>query len=421
MSALVVLRDTLRLHRGQRMDRGALRALQERKLRRVVAHAFSTVPFWRRLMEAEGIRPGDIQGLEDLRRFPITTRAMLQRAELADLTSSAFAPSQLRKSTTTGSTGRPLTIHVDARFHQLRKSMFLRALMASGYRPGEKMLLLAHEHGRSVPSWLRWRYASPDLPATELAGEVIRFAPANIYGWVTPLRQLALHLQDHRSRIRRPRRLFTTAEAVDEASGRVLDEHLGDERFAIYGSTELGTMGWECPAHQGFHLSEDTTLLEFLPLPGAGGLHRVVATSLEALGTPLIRYDTGDLALAPEEDICACGRRLARVRRFEGRLVDSIRLADGRLLSPFVLTEAIERAPDLVRYQIVQEAIDRFTVRAEGQPSDRSLTEGFIAQAIRDAVTAPVKVDVQWLDQLDPPPGRKFRVVESHVEQAAVL
>jgi hypothetical protein len=101
------------------------------------------------------------------------------------------------------------------------------------------------------------------------------------------------------------------------------------------------------------------------------------------------------------------------VRRFEGRLVDSIRLPDGRMLSPFILTEAIEGIPHLVRYQIIQEALDRFTVRAESEAPDASLTEERIVRAIRSAVAVPVDVKVCWTRELDPPPGCKFRVVHS--------
>ena len=80
--------------------------------------------------------------------------------------------------------------------------------------------------------------------------------------------------------------------------------------------------------------------------------------------------------------------------RIEGRLVDSMRLADGRLLSPYVRTEAVERLPGLVRYQIVQEVLDHFTMHAEGEPADRAAVEASIVRTIREAVGSPVAVEV---------------------------
>ncbi len=412
MTALQIAGDLLALYRTQRLDPPALRHLQEARLRQVVEHAYTHVPFWRRRMDAYGIPPAEIRTLEDLKQFPVTTRAELQQVPLADLTSDAFPPAALSRVMTTGSTGRPLTVSLDRRQVQRRKGLFLRALMASGMYPGQSMLLIAHDRGRTAPPWLRWRYASPDLPAAELAAIVAATRPTNLYGWVTPLRQLAIHAREHGVRLPRARHIFTTAEALDDATSRLLADQLGATPSAIYGSVELGSMAWECRAHAGLHLAEDSTLLEFLPVPGATGICRVIATSLETLGTPLIRYDTGDLAPPPIRSACTCGSRFARIQRIEGRLVDSIKLSHGRLVSPYLLTEAIETVAGLDRYQIIQESLDRFVVRVDGHPADRAAAEAADRWPRALGDSGGQRRCHLWDEILDPPSGRKFRVVE---------
>jgi phenylacetate-CoA ligase len=414
MTSPLVLADWLWLERAQRLDHEALRARQEEKLRRLVEHAWRCVPFWRRRMQAHGIDPRAVLSLDDLGRFPITTRAELQAVSLDERTSSAFAPDTLKTALTTGSTGRPLVIRRDPRFARLRHALFLRALVAGGYRPGQRIMLLAGKERKPPPAWTGWRYADGELPPEMLVERLRAVRPAALYGWVTPLRQLAEHIGTRGLDVPRARRLFTTAEAVDAVAARAL-ACLAAERFEIYGSTELGTMAWQCRARDGYHLAAETTHLELLPVAPGSGLCRVVSTCLDLLGSPLIRYDTGDLAQAPIDGRCACGSRLPRVPRFEGRLVDCIPLADGRLLSPYKLTEAVEAAPGLARYQIVQEAVDRFTVRAQalnGVPAD---TASRIVEAVRAAVERPVAVEVVWERDLEPPPGQKFRVVLSRV------
>lgn len=418
MSAAAVALALLRLHRAQRLDRATIEALQLRRLRAVVAHAYTHVPFWRQLMQAHRIVPEDIGSLADLACFPVTSRAELQRVPAAERTSRAFAAATLQPMLTTGSTGRPLTIAVEPAWAGLRKALFLRALMAHGLWPGRSLLLVAHDRGRAAPPWLRWRYADPDLPAAELARLFHATAPAFLYGWVTPLRHLAGEIGRAGGLARKVRHVFTTAEALDAPTAALLRERLGGTVSSIYGTTELGTLGWECPAAAGLHLAEDTTLLEFLPVPGAVGACRLVATSLAALATPLIRYDTGDLAPPPTAARCACGGRLARVARIDGRLVDSVSLRDGRLLSPFVLTEAVEAVAGLGRFQIVQEAAGRFRVRLErsgGLGHSAADAAEAVAARLRRAIPEPVEVEVTMEASLDPPPGRKFRVVESRV------
>ena len=183
--------------------------------------------------------------------------------------------------------------------------MFLRALIAGEY-PGRSMLLVAHDRGRAAPPWLRWRYAGPDMPAAELAAIFRATAPAILYGWVTPLRHLAL----------RPRAWHPTSSCsthlhdrrgAGRATAGLCADRLGATVSAIYGT--WSSVRWRGNAGHtpACTWPRNSTLLEFLPVPGAAGIRRVVATSLPTLGTPLIRYDTGDLA--PPPYVAACGLR----------------------------------------------------------------------------------------------------------------
>ena len=413
-----MLWDSLRLHRSQRFERERLQALQEAKLRRLVRHASQHSAYWRGVMEAAGIRPEDVRTLTDLRRLPITTRADLQAQPPAAITSAAFAAADLEQSMTSGSSGRPLTIYRDRGFQRLRKSLFLRALLAGGYRPGDRILLLVHEWGRKAPVWVGWRHVDANRPADELLGIIREFRPTVLYGARTPLRQLAQHVRAGRVDFPRMRVIFTTAETADDVSTALLEEQLGGQVFDIYGTTELGTLGFQCRARAGYHLSEDTLVLELLPIEPGSATCRVIGTNLDLLGTPLIRYDTGDLASTPILEPCSCGRRLSRFERFEGRAIDGITLPGGRLLSPYAITQAVETIPGMERYQVIQDSLERYRLRVQGRFADPEAARAEIVTAVKGVVGAAAAVEVAFEDRVEPPPGRKFRVVESRVTAA---
>lgn len=415
MSHVAVLNDFFRLRRAERMDHGRLRALQDAKLRRLVDHSWRTAPFWRDVIERAGLRPGDIRSLDDLAHLPVTTRQTLQAQPIETITSGAFAADAVQVSMTSGTSGRPLTIRKDHAYARLRKSMFLRALRAGGYGPRDRMLLMVGTVRPKMPFWLGWRHIDKNLPAHEVLEQVRQFRPTVLYGPRTPLCQLARYVQDRGADFPRVRRIFTTAETADDLSTGLLEEQLGGRVFDIYGSHELGTVGFQCAARTGYHLSEDTTVVEFLPVETDSSSCRVVATNLELLATPLIRYDTGDLASAPMAEPCSCGRRLLRVPRFEGRLVDTITLPGGKLLSPYAITEAVEELTGLERYQVTQEALERYTFRVQGRVDDRDRTGRQIVEAVHGVVGDGAAVDVIWESRVEPPVGRKFRVVESRV------
>jgi phenylacetate-CoA ligase len=391
----------------------ALQRLREKKLRQLIQHAYRYVPYYRTLFDDTGLSPGDIRTLDDITRIPISTKKDLQAAGVDAITSSAFPPAALYSSKTSGSSGRPFTIHHEARWVRVRNAMFQRALMASGFHPGRKAVYL-RSSGKQAAWWERARYLSYRQPPDRLLAEINLYGPWLLYGWVTPLRQLAEFIQQSGAEVVSPQAVVTTAETLDGGTRRLIESAFDTRVFEIFGLTEMGSVAWECQAHNGVHIAEDTAILE--TVPSAGAAERLVMTNLDLFAMPFIRYDPGDLGSFAAADPCPCGRTFARLERIEGRLVDCVHLADGRVISPFDLTMALEKVAGLDRYQIIQEGLDCFTVRFEG------LAAGAAEQAaVRNAITAivgdAVTVTVKHQECLDPPPGqlRKFKVVECRV------
>jgi phenylacetate-CoA ligase len=398
---------------SQRLERGGLRALQERKLRRLVRHAYRHVPYYRSLLDDAGVGPGDIGGLEDLVRVPITTKLAQRDAPRESLISRAANRDELRSEHSSGSTGTPFRVVYDRRSAGVRSAMFFRGLHAAGYRPGQRLLLVTGDReGRRSRSWMRWRYASIEAPPAMLLRQLREFAPHVLYGCVTPLRLLAEELAAAGPSVRAPRAVVTTAETLDLATRRFLERAFRCRVFDFYGLSEMGLVAWECDRHGGYHVSEDTVLVEAVPDASNGRASRLVMTNLESTAMPFIRFDTGDLGVLGSRERCSCGRTLLRLRRVEGRVVDCLQLAGGRRVTPYALTCLLERIPGMRRFQVVQRGIRQVTVRYEPINGTQVREEGIHA-ALRSVLGGEIHVSVESKDSLDPEPGRKFRVVES--------
>ncbi len=59
-------------------SRDELQALQLERLKQTLEHTYKNVPHYQRAWAAAGIQPGDLKSLEDLRLFPLTTKADLR-------------------------------------------------------------------------------------------------------------------------------------------------------------------------------------------------------------------------------------------------------------------------------------------------------------------------------------------------------
>ena len=407
-----MLTDWARFERFQWSDRNAIRRHRDDKLRTLVDHAYGSVPYYRALFDGAAVDPASIRTPEDLPKIPVSTKKDFQAAGLEATTSSTFRLEALASETTSGSTGRPFTLVFDRRWKSLQRGLFLRALTTAGYRPGRRIMMLTGPGDKRLPSWSGWRHVSFDTPPRAVLEEMERFRPHIVYGWVTPLRALANQIAKSPAGAHTPRAVVTTAEGLDHATRQTLRSAFRAEVFDVYGLTELGVVAWECAAHDGYHLAEDASIVEFLPLVPGGTESRLVMTNLEMRAMPLIRYDPGDLGVAGSPEPCTCGRKFARLSRVDGRAVDCLRLEDGRTVSPYEITLALEGVAGLDRYQVVQNRLDELNVRFESsRPADPTIAVAAV-RAIRSVVGERVKVEARREVSLDPLAGRKFRVVD---------
>ncbi|MCA9997653.1 MAG: phenylacetate--CoA ligase, partial [Anaerolineales bacterium] len=60
------------------MPRPDIEALQSQRLHELVAYLYERVPFYTKSMDAAGILPADVRGLEDLPRLPFTKKSDLR-------------------------------------------------------------------------------------------------------------------------------------------------------------------------------------------------------------------------------------------------------------------------------------------------------------------------------------------------------
>ena len=411
MNPVSIFRSYRSLQRTQWLDRQGIKALQERKLKKIVYYAYKHVPYYRERFDGIGLKPQDIKSLDDLDKIPVTSKSDLQNLTPADKTSDEFCLQELSTEHSSGSTGQPFTTYFDKQFVATRNNMFLRALSVMGYRPGHVLMLITAGHNRKKP-WLRWHYASIESPANELVTQLNNVRPRILYGCTTPLRLMALYVQQTGQNIHQPKTIISTAETLDTATRTLLEDTFGATVYDLYGLTEMGLVAWQCPKQQGYHLSEDTTIIEFEKNKNCQA-DKLIMTNLELTAMPLIRYQTGDLATAIEDTVCSCGRHTQRIKHIEGRLIDCIRLTDGSLISPYRITLAIENISGIGRYQIIQTDNNGFTVRVEKNSADQKIIETQLRAALHSQLGSHVLIEVCFEYSLTTQARKKFRIIEN--------
>lgn len=124
-----------------------------------------------------------------------------------------------------------------------------------------------------------------------------------------------------------------------------------------HGMTEIGPVSFECPVRRGvLHVMESGFIPEVIDesgehvQPGESG--ELVLTNLGRIGSPLIRYRTGDLVQTAAASPCACGRYdLALEGGILGRTDDMV-VIRGVNLHPSAVEDVIRRIDGVGEYRV---------------------------------------------------------------------
>lgn len=256
-------------------------------------------------------------------------------------------------------------------------------LLAGGGRAA--LVAATGDHFASIASWQRlsrripWHGArsfSIMEPLPRLVAGLNRYRPAFLAGYPTVLSLLADEQRAGRLRIE-PAGLWSGGECLAPSTQRAIEQAFGCPVQNEYGASECMSIAFGC--REGWlHVNADWVVLEavdrdYHPTPPGKPSHTVLLTNLANRIQPLIRYDLGDSVIVKAEP-CACGNPLPAIR-VEGRRDDvvSLRAPDGGTvrLPPLALATLVEEAARIHRFQIVQTAPERLTLRLDLRNRDR--------------------------------------------------
>jgi len=413
------------LLRTQWATDSVLRQIQLRKTRRLVRHAYAHVPYYRRLFDEAGFRPGEFKSLDDLRRIPLTDKATLGSRPREDLVADDAPPQDLLPLSTAGSTGHPLNFFISRQAKFLRVVTEWRALNAHGVRMSDKVLQFRNtRHVYRDRFWfnrlgfLRRVFVHFGEPIERKIEIIEQERPTLLQGYPSVLLDIMSHMPEQRLHRLPLRYLVSCGEVLDSNARTLLQEAFQIPLINHYGAMEFGYMAWQCPEFEGLHLNEDMFVFEVLrdgkPVD-EGEEGEVVVTSLHQTALPFIRYRLGDRARVLGRH-CPCGRGLASIEILMGRTTDRIIRRDGSEANPHLFHLLYHEVKGLFQYQIIQRAPDRFCVRfvplagTETTPLRRRFQE-----KINQIMGYPVAIEFEQIERFSPDETGKLKLVQSEI------
>jgi phenylacetate-CoA ligase len=409
-----------------------IRALQLDRLRWSLRHAYDNVPQYRKMFAERQVHPDDLRTLDDLARFPFTTKAELRANYPFDM----FAVPRERISrlhASSGTTGRPTVVGYTREDVRTWARLMARSIRAAGGRPTDRVHV-AYGYGLFTGG-LGAHYGAEELGCTVIpvsGGMTERqvmliqdFRPDVIM--VTPSYMLAIVDEMHRQGID-PRGTSLQvgifgAEPWTQDLRTEIEQQLDLHAIDIYGLSEVMGPGVavECvDTKDGLHVWEDHFYPEIIdPMTGEvlpdGETGELVFTSLTKQAMPVVRYRTRDLTrLLP-----GTARPMRRIEKITGRTDDMIILR-GVNLFPTQIEELILRTPALApHFQCLltrDGRLDAMTVKVERRPgADAAAGDAAgheLARLVKNTIGVSVRIDVIEPDGVERSMGKMRRIVD---------
>ena len=395
----------------QKLPRVAIRAAQRKKLAKILALA-ETLPHYRDTFAAAGVRAADFRELEDLARFPLLTKAAVRAGYPTRLLARPVTPADVYFKTS-GTSGQFMEIVYGAEANTVLDAVYLRALLATGWRPWQRMAYFwwdpKPESRNLVQRVIAGRkYMRPVDPNPDVQLSALReIKPHVIYHFPSSLAMLARIIEPLGGPIAlgfRPEIIISHGELLLPETRAVIERGFGCKVWNQYGAQEMNRIGWDCDAHAGLHLAADTVHLEVLGEGGQpvadGEEGELVLTNLVNDLMPFVRYRIGDAGRVIPGP-CACGSALPRFELTEGRFDDVLRIPDGRRIGPRSLAPVIEDLPGISQYRVIQSALDRvkvLIVPESGTAGDA--TAASVGAAVRGILGAEVQVETSVVAEI---------------------
>ncbi|MBV8302379.1 MAG: phenylacetate--CoA ligase [Candidatus Dormibacteraeota bacterium] len=415
----------------ERASRDEIRALQLQRLQWALRHCYEHVPDYRRRFDEAGVQPDDCRSLDDLARFPFTTKEDLRRTYPFGMF--AVPRDQVsRLHASSGTTGRPTVVGYTEGDIDTWSGLMARSIHAAGGRRGD-IVHVAYGYGLFTGG-LGAHYGAERLGCTvvpvsggmterqvqliaDLQPRVIMVTPSYLLAIVDEMERQGVDPRTTSLRVG-----ILGAEPWTEDMRREIERRTAMSAVDIYGLSEVMGPGVavECAeTKDGLHVWEDHFLPEIVdPQTGDvlsdGERGELVFTSLTKEALPVVRYRTRDLTrLLP-----GTARTMRRMERITGRTDDMIILR-GVNVFPTQVEELILRTGGLTpHFQLVlarPRRLDEMTVVVEARADatgDAAAMGGRLAASIKERIGVTVQVDVVQPGTVERSTGKAKRVVD---------
>ena len=372
--------------KAETMSRDEITALQDSKVRNILAYAMANNDYFRNKMNAAGIsNAADFNGLADLAKLPFMSKEDFRKEYpmgMCCVDKKTIAEMHM----SSGSTGTPVVMPYTKNDLNQWAECMARCYVMAGAEKGDVCQITpgfglfnggfgCYHGARRADLFVLPCGAGNTARQIKLAKDFGTRVMTGVVSYAIRIMEL---LDEGKTALPDLKIGIFGAETFSASMKKRIQDGLGIEAFDIYGMTEtggIGTLGMDCGAHEGIHPWEDHYIIEVIdPDTGKvledGEVGEIVVTALTREALPVVRFRTGDLSRIVTRKKCACGRTHLKLETIHGRRDDML-IISGVNFFPKQVEQSLLKIPGVLpNYQLIiqdNNGIKRLHVNVEAE------------------------------------------------------
>lgn len=202
--------------------------------------------------------------------------------------------------------------------------------------------------------------------------------------------------------------IFSSSSLLKEETREKLEKIFDCPIIDRYANQENGILAQTKSNSRIFHVNRASYYIELLKLDSdepaeAGELGRLVVTDLYNYAMPMIRYDTGDLAISDDED----RQNISTIRSIQGRRIDIVYDTQGNILTPHTISVHMKKYDKLKQWQFIQEDRNEYVLRVNG--AEGIYKENDFVDSLKTILGEDAQIHVKFVDEIPVLASGKFK------------
>ena len=324
-----------RYSKTQYWDNHKIDNYQFKRLRKQLIQASKT-QYYSKLFKELNFNPRtDFKSLNDLEKIPVTEKNKVK--ENTHLFINHKYKNKSLPFYTSGSTGNPMKALIHPLHWVIEQAVIFRHWSWGGYHFRDATAMLrsySPKEGEPLTKYsrpLNTTYFSPfhltDENMMMYYNLMIDLKTRVLRGYPSSVKIFALFLKKNSLKINSIKQILVASEVLTDNDRNIIESVFDCKISNHYGLAEQIVMFGDCINHTHLHNYFEYGYVELLDTDRAN-IKKIIGTNLHNKTMPIIRYDTGDLAIV-DDSKCKCSRNGITIKNIIGRHDQLIRTPNG--------------------------------------------------------------------------------------------